>query len=181
MPEDFGWLAAVPWALTALGIVTSLAWNYFNYRRTSALQRRLQRVTIRLDEFRLIRAPIDAVVSDFRTELEVLASLAKSEAGLAGWRTRVGKAERRVTSLYARLEGQLQRANASAFASGDDWLAVVESLWDRFNADINGAYNPNRGAAEARVAVARAAERLGEMVAVVEARIDREVERYTRD
>lgn len=75
----------------------------------------------------------------------------------------------------------MQRANASAFASGDDWLAVVESLWDRFNADINVAHNPNRGADEARVAVARAAERLDEIVAAVEVRIDREVERYTRD
>lgn len=83
MPEGFSWLAAVPWALTALGIATSLAWNYFNYRRTSALQRRIQQVAFRLDEFRLIRTPIDQILSEFRTERLVLASLARGEAGLA--------------------------------------------------------------------------------------------------
>lgn len=174
----FDWFTAVPWAVALTGTAVSLVWNFVNYRMTTGLQRRIRRETIALEEFRRIRVSIDAATGELANQRAALASLSGSAVGLDEWRTQVGEAQKTVVETYQRLSSALERANKSSFAKGEDWLRLVDPIWDDFSTVIDGAYNPTRREAEVRSVPAKAADKIGELVMTVEARLDRELQDY---
>lgn len=180
-PDAFKLLDAIPWTLTFAGIVASLIWNYFNYRRTTGLQRTIRQETVRLEEFRRIRTPIDATLTELRNERATLNTLATSGHALAELREEIAKVEQAIVKIYVRLQTALDDANTSAYASGDDWVQAVEPSWEAFINAIDGVHNPNRTDTEVRTAIVSAVSKLEQLGRAVGARIDRELQRYTGD
>lgn len=176
--RPFDWLTAVPWFVAIVGTVVNLLWNFSNYRITTGLQRRIRRETIALEEFRRVRVPIDAALGDLTNQKATLISLSGSGVAIEEWRTQVGTAQIAIGSAWERLESALARADQSGFAHGEDWLRPIEAIWDDFSTAMNGAYNPTKKEADARLVPAQAADRLQGIVSAVERRIDRELKTY---
>ena len=174
----FDWLSAVPWGVAIVGTLVNLGWNFSNYRMTTGLQRRIRRETIELEEFRRIRIPIDLALGELANQKASLTSLSGSAVAIDEWRKQIGDAQVTIVDAYERLESALGRADASRFAKGEDWRKPIELIWDEFSTVINGAYNPIKKDAEARLVPATAAEKLQNIISAVEQRIDRELAAY---
>jgi hypothetical protein len=166
----------VPWALS----IASVLWNYWNYRRTTGLQKRIRVDTVRLEEFRRIRTGIDTVLTDLGSQRDTLRSLSSSGVTLGDLRKQVEEQQKKILEIYLRLESALQRADQSTYASGTDWFTTIEGHWDRFLDAVDKVYGPHRPQAEARRAPSTAAGFLGELITAVEARLDREMQQFVK-
>jgi hypothetical protein len=172
------WAQAVPWLLTAAGTTASLGWNYFNYTRTTRIQRQLREDTIRLDEFRRVRTLIDGILAEIRNEQATWHSVASGGTSVEELRRQIEGLQAKILLLYMRLDSALTRANESDFATGEDWLALLEQPWDDYNSAVNRVFNPQHRETEIRIAIRDAAKHLGKLIAAVESRIDRETKQY---
>jgi hypothetical protein len=168
----------IPWLLTAIGIIASLAWNWFNYTRTTKLQKTLRGETVRLEEFRRVRTPIDAALTEMRAEMEVLKALARSGAKLAEIKESAATAQKAITAKYLKLQIALEDADSSQFAEGADWLPPVEIIWDTAISQLDAVYAKNAKEIEVQAALSDSCTTLSELTRQVGKRIDTEVNRF---
>lgn len=178
-PPPFDYLATVPWIIAIGGTVVNLIWNFVNYRKTTGLQKSIRRETVRLEEFRRVRTPIDTALTELANERANLASIAKSAKSIAEWRDQVTASSEKIVLIFVRLQDALGIANSSKYTSGSKWLDGLDPIWDQFSSAIDKTQNQNRPEIEARAAAGAAASKLGELVALINSKIDDELQRYT--
>lgn len=169
----------IGWTLTALGIIASLAFNIFNYLRVSGLQKRIRRETVKVEEFRRVRTPLDASLAEFRSQRDVFRGYADSGLATKELRTQSLAAQKSLTEAFNAFAGALQDADESKFANGGDWFQPVSALWDELVIRFDVIQNPKRTEPETRRAISEIADRIERMRRVTFARIDEEMKQYT--
>lgn len=168
--QSLAQLAWVPWVLAG----ASLLWNLVNTWRTQAIRHD----TVRLEEFRRVRTPIDAALIALRKHERTLGSLSKSAADSTSLRETATTVNKAMAEAYVELQSALEDANASQYAHGDDWLTPAEAAWESAVDKLGSVHNPGYTDERTREAVAGAALKLAEIVREVNKRIDKEVRRF---
>ena len=169
----------IPWALTAVGILLNLGWNYFNYKRMTAFQANVRSEGVKLEEFKRIRAPIDSALIDLRPLREGLNTLSCSGTTLKEIREEADLLQKTLTEKYLNLQGALEDADNSQFAQGNDWRPPIDDRWDELVGTFDVVHNPKRNDVDVRSALTLGADKIGEISRLVNERIDREISRYT--
>lgn len=177
--QPFDWLNAIPWGVALGGTVVNLVWNYINYRKTTGLQKTIRRETVRLEEFRRVRTPIDTALSEIGNERANLAAISQSATEIVKWREEVTTSFQKIVLIFLKLHDALSAANSSQYTSGNDWLSGVDPIWDAFGSAIDRTQNQSRSEGDCRSAATAAAVKLGELTALVNSKIDGEIQRYT--
>jgi hypothetical protein len=172
-PDPFGWTQVVPWLLSG----GSLVWNWINSRRTSTLQKQTRTTTLEIEEFRRLRSALDVVISDFAAQRDTIVILSRSTEPITKLRASVEEAQTDIFEIYFKLDTALARADASSFAEGRDWQALLTSRWDQFGDRLNGLYKPNVSRIDAQTTLKSAAGILTEIIGSIEARLDAEMKR----
>jgi hypothetical protein len=168
---------AIPWILASLGIIISLGWNFFNYRRTTSIQRDIRQQQIRLEEFRRLRTRIDDALAALLQRKKDLAMAAAPGLTLAKLKSATLEIERAITTDYVELQDRLASADESAYATNADWVELIEPSWETY-ADQIFEFREQTKAPEARQRVDLAIGALGEIGRVLNRRLDQEIGIY---
>lgn len=173
-PADPG----IPWAMLAtwLGLALSFAWNWLNYQRTG----KIRTSTIRFDQFKSVRSPVDAQLAHLREDMASLRAFEIAAADAAELRTQLGEIQKTIQGHFNSLEYALRILDDSAFASGQDWAGSVSDQWDEFARTIDTAYAPHRTGAQMQTVVRDSAVRLHELLSTLQRKLEGEVDRYLK-
>ena len=168
---------AIPWILASLGIIISLGWNFFNYRRTTSIQRDIRQQQIRLEEFRRLRTRIDDALAALLQRKKDLAMAAAPGLSLPKLKSATLEIERAITTDYVELQDRLASADESAYATNTDWVELIEPSWEAY-ADQIFEFREQTKAPDARERIELATGALGEIGRVVNRRLDQEIGIY---
>jgi hypothetical protein len=176
VPEaGFQWVEAIPWVLGG----ASLLWNLINSIYTSRVQGSVRRKTVRLEEFRSkIRAPIEAGINAVREARKALASLEASASPIEDIRKELIEINRAIIAALGEVEDALLKADASQFAEGSDWSALLSDGRDQCLQAMDTAMSPTRSQAETMQAIKRADGQLKSVCEGIDSRLESEVQQY---
>lgn len=177
--QSFDWVTSIPWIVAIVGTLINLLWNFVNYRKTTGLQKTIRQETVRLEEFRRVRTPIDGALGEIGNERANLAAISQSATPINEWRQQVNSSFEKIVLTFLKLQDALNLANSSQYTSEKDWLGGVDPIWDSVGSAIDRTQNQGRPESECRAAAGTAAIKLGELSALINSKIDREVQRYT--
>lgn len=104
--------------------------------------------------------------------------MAQSAKPIEEWREQVATSSEKIVVIFLKLQDALNVANSSQYAEGSDWIEGIDATWDQFGNSIDRAQNRNRPENESRLAAGTAAAKIGEIISLVNGKIDREVRRY---
>lgn len=172
-PDPFNWTQAMPWLLSA----GSLAWNWINTRRTSALQKQTRTNTLEIEEFRRIRSALDAVLADFVASRDTFNILGRSTGSVKQLREEIEKAQTDIMEVYFKLDSGLARADSSSFLDGRDWQQMLSAKWDQFGDKLNGVYKPSASRIDVQNTLEAASKILTSIIETIESRLEAEMKR----
>lgn len=178
-PKPVGPVEIIAWTITAVGIATSLGWNYLNQRNQKKFQTKTRSDQIRLEEFRRIRTPIDAALGELRVQRDTLRALAASAKPTPAIRREAAGTQRTLTEKYLNLEQALADADNSRFAEGQDWLQPVEVLWDRAVTALEPVTVRRSTRASVIISLTEGVDQLTQILRLTNMRLENEVSRFT--
>jgi hypothetical protein len=153
------------------GIVLNFALGIFNYVRTN----KLRSDTLRLDEFKRLRAPVDSAVTAIRNCRNTLRSLEASGASVAKVRKEVSDCNKELAAQYSSLCDALVDLDNSKLIKGADWMAGISEAWDEIGNAFNSAYVRENDLAALRAAVRRVIGKIDEFLKLLHAKLDAEI------
>lgn len=166
----------IPWPVigTYIGIGVSLLFNWLNYQRTS----RIRSDTIRLEEFKRLRTPVDATLVIFTTIKDSIRSLQASAGTAQELKEQLGEFNGQLSLAYNDLDAALSSLDESQFANGQNWTANLGGRWDALTARLDSCYNPNKDVLATKAALALAADQVDDLVRSVKSDLEAEIVRY---
>ncbi len=168
----------VTWVLAGGGTLVNLAWNFLNYKKTSGLQKSIRADTIKLEEFRRVRAPIDNVVSEIRELKSNILAAKDSGNDVKNLRASLIEYHRKLVEAYLKLSAALDAANKSMFVNGQDWLQLIDQSWELYNASFDGIQNQQQTDAYCREKIRDAGLHLDAICISVQDRLDQTLQAY---
>jgi hypothetical protein len=172
-------LTSIPWIIAIGGTVINLLWNFINYKKTTGLQKNIRKETVRLEEFRRVRTPIDSALTELGNEKANFAGISKSATPIAEWREQINASSAKIVLIFIKLQDALTHANSSQYTSKADWLEGIDPVWDQFSSAIDKTQNTARSEIESRSAAGTAASKLTELTSLINGKIDKELNLYT--
>ncbi|MCP3460315.1 hypothetical protein [Bradyrhizobium sp. CCGUVB23] len=158
-------------AATVSGVVISLVFNVINFRRTSAVRRD----TLRLDEFKRLRGPVDAVVTLINSHRNSLRSLEASGTGAVKLKKAVAESNKALSDAYNQLEDALSDLDRSQFVKGKDWTSIATEGWDEVVEAFDRIYARNGDAALMKEGIKKVIIKIDELVTAVKNRLDTQI------
>lgn len=172
-------LTSIPWIIAIGGTAFNLLWNFINYKKTTGLQKNIRRETVRLEEFRRVRTPIDTALTELGNEKANFAGISQSAATIVEWREQINASSGKIVLIFIKLQDALTNANSSQYTSKTDWLDGIDPLWDQFSSAIDKTQNTARSDIDSRSAAGTAASKLTELASLINSKIDKELNLYT--
>ena len=168
-PKDVATLSGV--AISLVGFIVNLIFNVANYRRTSAVRDD----TLRLDEFKRLRTPVDAAVLDIRSSIKTLRSLEASGSSVAKILKEIVGCNKALAETYDQLCDALGDLDRSQLVTGTAWLNDIPDAWDDVYTAFNAAYVRGKDLAALRGSIHNIIHKLDVLVAVIHHKLDAEI------
>jgi hypothetical protein len=153
------------------GIVLNLVLNIFNLRRTS----KLRSDTLRLEEFKRLRAPVDAAYAAIRDHRNTLRSLEASGSSVTKVRKDVSECNKALAESYNSLCDALADLDRSKLIHGTDWISGVSDQWDQIVAAFDGAYVREKNLSAMKEAIRKIIVRIDNLLKLLHSRLDAEI------
>ena len=135
---------------------------------------------IKFEEFKRLRAAVDAALEPFSTARADLDNVRLQDPSVAKLRKDVASINERVASDYPKLREGLAAMDLSECCSGGDWANAADHIWDAILTAFDKAQNRQRAEEDAKAALAELIGKLGELRAMVTNRLAAEVTRYSQ-
>lgn len=157
------------------GIIGSLGWNLYNHREN----RRLRRDTIRLDEFKRLRLPVDAAYVAIRNHCASLKSLEASGSSPAKILRAVSVCNKALLQDYDLLCDALADLDRSTIVGGQRWVEGLIDPWDQISCAFDAVYakksRPDFDLADLREAINRIIVKINLFLTHVMGELDKEI------
>lgn len=159
---------------TWFAIAFNFAWNYFNYHRTKSLRS----ASINFDEFKRIRDPVEAALSDLDDKKESLKVMEMSASSRDQIVSELQQLNKDILAISNTLYSKLKIIDKSKFADGDDWTNSAEECFEQFFATLDRVYNSNTSDDKIKSYIYEATIVLEEILNKIRFRLDEQVKRY---
>ncbi len=166
---------AFPWAalLTAVGVIVSLAWNVFNTWFAHSIKKQDRR----LDEFKRLRARVDAAVDELRGTTSSLVAL-QNTSSKQDFGTKLKALNLELAQQDQKISIALNDLERSHYVHLKGWPEMRLPLWDEALAALNGGYNTTKSLVEQKRAVKACVRHLNEMVSQINQNLEEELVQY---
>jgi hypothetical protein len=158
----------------AAGIAINFIFNIVNFVRANRLRSR----TLDLEEFKRLRAPVDAALVKMREHRATLRSLESSGSAVARLKKAIADCNREMSHTYNLLIDALTDIDRSKLVNGSSWATPIASMWDEFCTAIDATYVQQKDLAATKVALKRALDRLDVLITRVADDLDAELHRH---
>ena len=118
------------------GIVVNFVLNTFNIRRTN----KLRSDTLRLEEFKRLRGPVDTAYASIRDHRNTLKSLEASGSSVTKVRKEIQDCNKKLVDTYNSLCDGLTDLDRSRLINGSEWTSGVSDVWDEIGQAFDRAY-----------------------------------------
>jgi hypothetical protein len=180
-PKPPGWdvPTMIPWFLTGLGFIITVAVAAYNLRKAKELQSNNRRQQLQLEEFRRIRAPVDSAIQTLRTQRRGLNTFIPMPAGDIGLiRTEAAPFEKAIAESFVDLSDGLASFDHSPHAAGSDWLVSAEGHWDAYNDSMFRFSDKMTSDVDRKGAFDQAVTQLQLLLDALEGRLNAEFQRH---
>lgn len=153
------------------GIALNLFLNALNFRRTN----KLRSDTLRLDEFKRLRGPVDTAFSAIRDHRNTLRSLEASGSSIIKVRKNISECNKALVDSYNTLSDALLDLDRSKLVSGTDWMSGVSDAWDEIGQAFDRAYIRERDLAGIKDSIRKIIVKIDFMLELLHQRLDAEI------
>lgn len=153
------------------GIVLNFALNIFNYVRTN----RLRSDTLRLDEFKRLRSPVDTAAAAIRDHRNTLRSLEASGSSVTKVRRDISECNKALADSYNSLSDALADLDRSKLITGTDWTSGISDAWDDIVDAFDRAYVREKDLAGLKEAIRKIIVKIDHLLKMLHEKLDAEI------
>jgi hypothetical protein len=153
------------------GVALNLVLNIFNLRRTS----KLRSDTLRLEEFKRLRVPVDTAYASIKDHRITIKSLEASGGTPTKVRKAISDCNRDLSNSYNSLCDALADLDRSTLVSGKTWMQGVPEAWDQIVEAFDRAYVKEKDLAALKDAIRRVISKIDDLLTLLLGKLDAEI------
>jgi hypothetical protein len=153
------------------GIAINLIFNTVNYFRTS----KVRSETLRLDEFKRLRGPVDAALTAIKGHRSTLRSLEASGSSAIKVTKAIADCNKALSESYNSLCDALSDLDRSRFVQGKDWSSVASEAWEEIGEAFDRAYVRGKDIVGLKDAIRKIIAKIDNLLQAINKRLDSQI------
>ncbi|MBR0834109.1 hypothetical protein JQ612_12990 [Bradyrhizobium manausense] len=153
------------------GVALNLVLNVFNLRRTN----KLRSDTLRLEEFKRLRVPVDTAYAAIKEHRATLKSLEASGGAATKVRKSISDCNKELSNTFNSLCDALADLDRSTLVSGKAWVLGVPEAWDQIAEAFDRAYVKEKDLAALKEVIRKIIIKIDDLLTLVLGKLDAEI------